>query len=490
MIDSFNTDKPFDRFITEQIAGDLLTSDDPTVRTSQLVATGFLMLGPKMLSERDKAKLQMDVVDDQIDTIGRAFMGLTLGCARCHDHKFDPIPTSDYYALAGIFRSTEVLQGEIQKYVSNWVEQPLPANESLVAAHEAFKQAEKELANEVKKLEAQHKAALALAAEQEKGLVVDDVQAKRTGAWVESTYSQPFIGKGYIHDDNRNKGDCSLTFDVPLAAGKFDVALAFTSTVNRSRRTEVEITAAGKSHTFIVDQTQKPASPPWQIMGEWQLEQDANLQVVIRNKGTDGYVIVDALRFTRTDAQEPTLKNAQDEKLASEAKQIQQDLKQAQKRLAELRTTKPAPLPKAMAVRDAKTIGDAYVCIRGEVHLKGETVPRGFLQVCQPPAIAESASHHSPVSLPSDQSGRLQLAQWLCDPDHPLTARVFVNRVWSHLMVRGLCGPLTILDCSALGRRILNCWINLQATFCETVGRSNAPCVTSFAPIPIANRQQ
>ncbi len=372
VIDSFNADKPFDRFVTEQIAGDLLNSGDPDEQTRQLAATGFLMLGPKMLSERDKAKLQMDVVDDQIDTIGRAIMGLTLGCARCHDHKFDPIPTSDYYALAGIFRSTDVLEGEIQKYVSNWIERPLPAEESLAAAHRAFKQAEKELAEDVKKLEAQHKAAMAQAPEKEKGIVIDDVEGKRTGAWVESTYSQPFIGKGYIHDDNRNKGECALAFDTKLVAGRYDVGLAFTANSNRSRRTTVELIVSGKTQTLTVDQTQKQAGPPWLTIGQLQLDQDSDCQVVIKNHGTDGYVIVDALRFVRTDIQEPTANDEQNEQLVSQAKEIQRELKKAQKRLTELRDNKPAPLPKVMAVRDAKTISDAYICIRGEVHLKGE----------------------------------------------------------------------------------------------------------------------
>ena len=107
-------------------------------RYDNVVATTFLMLGPKMLSERDKPKLVMDVVDEQIDTIGRAFLGLTLGCARCHDHKFDPVPTEDYYALAGIFKSTRVLKGESQKYVSSWNRIELPTSDEhrqALAAH-------------------------------------------------------------------------------------------------------------------------------------------------------------------------------------------------------------------------------------------------------------------------------------------------------------------------------------------------------------------
>ena len=111
VIDSFNKDKSYDRFVQEQIAGDLLSTQRDSRRIEMLIATGFMTLGPKSLNERNKLKFEMDVVDDQIDTTGRAFLGLTVGCARCHDHKFDPIPTTDYYALAGIFRSTDTLSG-------------------------------------------------------------------------------------------------------------------------------------------------------------------------------------------------------------------------------------------------------------------------------------------------------------------------------------------------------------------------------------------
>jgi cytochrome c553 len=107
VIAAFNTDKPFDRSIREQIAGDLLPYDTVEERTQNLVASGFLLLGDLSVVEADKAKLHVDVADQQVDKVGKAFLGLTLGCARCHDHKFDPISQRDYYALAGIFSSTE-----------------------------------------------------------------------------------------------------------------------------------------------------------------------------------------------------------------------------------------------------------------------------------------------------------------------------------------------------------------------------------------------
>ncbi len=111
IINAFNSDKPYDQFIREQIAGDLLPASSPEQRDEQLIATGFLALGVKDVNQRFKVRFTMDNIDEQIDTVSRSFLGLTASCARCHDHKFDPIPTRDYYALAGIFHSTDLCAG-------------------------------------------------------------------------------------------------------------------------------------------------------------------------------------------------------------------------------------------------------------------------------------------------------------------------------------------------------------------------------------------
>lgn len=110
VIRAFNEDMPYDRFITEQIAGDLLPAGSPEQRDRQLIATGLLALGAKPAKAMND-NFEMDVVADQINVIGSGILGLTVGCARCHDHKTDPIPTRDYYALAGIFKSTETMWG-------------------------------------------------------------------------------------------------------------------------------------------------------------------------------------------------------------------------------------------------------------------------------------------------------------------------------------------------------------------------------------------
>ncbi|MGE3806860.1 MAG: DUF1549 domain-containing protein, partial [Gemmataceae bacterium] len=134
VIAAFNSDKPYDRFVVEQLAGDLLPHSNMKQRHEQLIATGFLSLGPKVLAEVDETKMEMDIIDEQIDTLGRAFLGLTLGCARCHDHKFDPILTEDYYALAGIFKSTKTM--ESFKKIARWHENPIATDEELARQRE------------------------------------------------------------------------------------------------------------------------------------------------------------------------------------------------------------------------------------------------------------------------------------------------------------------------------------------------------------------
>lgn len=119
VIDAFNRDKPYDRFVREQVAGDVLEFESDAQRREQIVATGFLAIGPWALVDQDKLQLQMDIVDNQLDTLGRAILGVTVGCARCHDHKFDPLPQRDYYALAGIFRSTRTLDARMSGVFSD-----------------------------------------------------------------------------------------------------------------------------------------------------------------------------------------------------------------------------------------------------------------------------------------------------------------------------------------------------------------------------------
>ena len=137
VIRAFNSDKPYDRFLHEQLAGDLLptTADEPeSQRFDRLTATAFLSLGPKMLAEDDPRKMEMDIIDEQVDTTSRALLGLTMGCARCHDHKYDPLAQTDYYSLASIFKSTKTMENF--RVVAVWHEHSVATAEE-VARSEA-----------------------------------------------------------------------------------------------------------------------------------------------------------------------------------------------------------------------------------------------------------------------------------------------------------------------------------------------------------------
>ena len=274
VVRAFNQDKPFDRFLTEQIAGDLLPARDLAERHEMATATAFLNLGAKVLAEPDKEKLAMDVIDEQLETTGRAFLGMTLGCVRCHDHKFDPVTQADYYALAAIFKSTQSFSSD------------------------------------------------------------------RMGA-------------------------LSLAHETPLGDFEDFAAVKIAEQALAAKKKEVSAAQAEAKKA-------PGASAEAKVM-----------------------------------------------RLMDEMEAIEKSL---------------PDLPTAIGVRDAETIQSKLaIHIRGSHLTLGKEVPRGFIQVMQSPDAPAPA-------FPKEHSGRLELARWLTDPAHPLTARVIVNRVWSWHFGRGIVG--------------------------------------------------
>jgi hypothetical protein len=441
VIRSFNADKPFNRFVVEQLAGDLLPAADQAERDELLTATGFLVVGPKVLADRDQEKRRMDVIDEQIDTVGRAFLGMTLGCARCHDHKFDPIPTADYYALAGVFGSTHTLDGFKlgNPVVSGWALRPLggPDGEKQVAARKDYDAKLKKVTDELKKAKA------ALAAVQDKaamrspggllGITVDDKDARLVGSWKASQYSKPYVGDGYVHDDKAGKGEKSATFTPKLPrAGEYEVLIAYTVGGTRSTNTPVTVRFDGGEKVLTVDQTKPPKIDGlFHSLGKFKFKAGTEASVVFTNKGTEGHVIVDAVRFVPVG--EPAKAPETGMGVPPEVKKAVADAQARVKRLeaqeAELKKAAPPPPRMVMAVRDEEKIEDARVNIRGNPHQLGPAVPRGVLQV---------ATTGPRPTFPATQSGRLQVAEWIASADHPLTARVAANRVWAHLFGEGL----------------------------------------------------
>ena len=434
VIDSFNKDVPFDHFIREQIAGDLLPSDSMDQRRRQMIATSYLTLGNTNLEEQDKKQLVMDVVDEQLDAISKGILAQTITCARCHDHKFDPIPTKDYYAIAGILRNTKTLE---HANVSKWLEMPLPADpdrEKVLKEHETTIAAlQKEIAS-LKGVVAKSTKPMnpnkptVRAAKDLPGIVVDDAQAKRVGEWKSSTYSGSYVGDGYIHDEDKGKGEKTLTFQPTIPrTGKYEVRLAYSPGTNRCDKVPVTIFSADGEKTEYVDERKPPEIEGlFHSLGQYTFEKSGQGFVIIDNEGTKGHVIADAVVFIPVE----DLANLKESRpmVEEKAKPDVDRLKSLEDKLKKLIASGPKR-ELTMSVQEEKKIDDARVHIRGIVHNLGELAPRGFLQVAM--------TGPSPT-LPKSESGRRQLAEWLASKDNPLTARVFANRAWHWLLGSGI----------------------------------------------------
>jgi len=446
VLESLNADVPLRQLIREHLAGDLLPSNSAAERRRQIASTAFLSLGPTNYEEQDKQQLRFDVIDEQIETVGRAFLGQTLGCARCHDHKFDPVSQRDYYALAGIFSSTRTLFNYTDN-VARWIVQPLPAEgpqEELLRQHE----------EQTAKLRAQIDTAKTALAEKAKassvetttagtpldpsqltGIVLDDSDAKVVGFWKPSTHVRNFIGRGYVTDDNKGKGEKTLTFSPTFPdTGRYEVRLAYAHSPNRAKNVRVNILHADGEDSVFIDQTETPpVEGHFVSLGKFRFEKDGAGYVLISNEGTTGYVAVDALQFLPENAQKATPKEApgtpktakRDESPQAAARK---ELAALEAQLKKLSADGPAR-SQTMAVHDDPQVGDTQIRVRGIERQRGEIVPRGFLQV----ALVGS----QPV-LPPEQSGRMELAEWITSDNNPLTARVLVNRVWTWLYGSGL----------------------------------------------------
>lgn len=427
VIDAFNRDMPFDQFVKEQIAGDLLHAESMDDRTRQIIATSYLQLGNSNLEEQDKKQLRMDVVDEQLDVIGKGLLAQTITCARCHDHKFDPIPTADYYALAGILRNVKALE---TANVSRWVEVPLPA------APDVEKQV-KEHAATVAALQAKIKAARAkappgsvakgvVALKSVPGIVVDDDKAMKVGDWMHSTYNNSYVGTGYAHDKAEGKGSKSITFQPELpATGKYEVWFAYTPGTNRDAAVPVTVFSADGEKEFKIDQRKlPPVNGRFVSLGQYRFEKDGQSFVLVSNEGTTGHVIADAVAFIPA-AEVPKLAEP---KKAAKGKEAAETIAALESQLKKLQAKAP-DRPMAMSVIEEPKIEDCAIHVRGIVQNLGPVVPRGFLRV---------ATYGQQPKMPADQSGRVQLADWIASRDNPLTARVYANRAWHWLFGSGI----------------------------------------------------
>lgn len=317
IIESFNSDKPYDQFLQEQLAGDLLAKQGPREQyADRVIATGFIALSRRYATA--PFELWHLTVEDTIETVGRAFMGLTLRCARCHDHKYDPVTKEDYYALYGIFASTQYPYAGSEEFSSKNFPRsgfvPLLPPEEVGPRLKAHDEKIKERQAEIKRVE------------QEGPLAKQNAELKH------------------------------------------------------------QIDKKSKQIQELEAKQQKVDAPKAELAELQKQRDEANRQ------------------------------------LQDKLKALRGDLKKLEK------PGLPPNLPCAYAVSEAKPV-DANLQIRGNPEEQGPVIKRG------PPKFLGG---ESAFDIPQGSSGRLELAQWLTQPQHPLTARVMVNRIWQHHFGKGL----------------------------------------------------
>ena len=555
VVSALNADIPYDRFVQEQLAGDLLNSDPATATTDvslaseRLVATGFLSLGAKMLAEDDPVKMQMDIIDEQVDTLGKAFLGLTFGCARCHDHKFDPFSQDDYYGLAGIFKSTKTMDNF--SVVARWQELPIgtpseierhrqqqqkidqhnqtiasfQSQQNDLVRNTAFEQIDRYLlaaqdAERLAELKADSRSrgnSLASAAEKPMGVhLLEAEQFTRGNVEIYTTgYGE---GIGVIV----NKGELPnfVEYDIETTQpGWYQLELRHAAAESRPSRISLNGSISIPEALTSITGSWNPDTQTWRIEGFVELVEGKNTLRIERNgpfshidklllvplegepaelltryssKGDDAplqtvfienwrkrlagplldtspllpaqqafqglpadmwFTGVDAewrslfgeslpqtyvelanayaaivrdettaaasFRQSIADAQDPFALPAPPEGLYPVDSQA--ELKQLRDELAMLQADLPT-LPETMAVSDSTPEN-----LR--IHLRGSHLNLGYEVTRHYPTIFQSGDEVASLEA-NDRSGRLDFARWLTQPDHPLTSRVMVNRVW------------------------------------------------------------
>ncbi|MGH9753768.1 MAG: PSD1 and planctomycete cytochrome C domain-containing protein, partial [Blastocatellia bacterium] len=412
VIESFNNDLPYDQFIREQVAGDLLPAKSPgEVNRRGIIATGFLALGPKAIAQQDKKKMLYDVYDEQVDVTTKAFLGLTVSCARCHDHKFDPILTKDYYAMIGIFASTRSFTNP-ESHVSVVLEKPLAPKEEF----ERYKAARRDHQAKERRVR--------MAIEE----IVDEVK-KRAVKESLPRLADYFVAARKVYHDGAPLADIARQANLNEEALNRWVDFLKPSDEVRGYLNEWDAAPSGKlaaTAQSYQERFQKRFAEWEEKIGKWRAE--------YRKALAENKHLPDKPTFEAGDdrffndvyfAGGPFDVSGKDQKRFSSEQWA--GLTSLHKEREELKKSAPAEPEMACAIEDGDPV-EQKVFIRGDYNNPGEAAPKGF------PAIL--ARYDTKPSFAG--SGRLQLAEWLTQAGHPLTARVMVNRIWQWHFGEGL----------------------------------------------------
>ncbi len=374
IIRAFNQDVPYDQLIREHIAGDLLPAKRLNADGSALespLGTSFYWFGEVLNSATDSAKSRADEVDNQIDIVGKTFQGLTIACARCHDHKFDPIPTADYYALAGVMHSTEIQESVIDS----------PARTQQIEA---------------------------LRRQLAPAPVVAAVSPSPFADWRVSGaafHNAPRQGVANSFESNSDRFVGTLTsqkFRMP----KLWVHVRIGGTKSDAKLKEngpLRFTLVADGYKAMHLASDGDETPHWKSM-RMTLAIGRMCYFEIVDRTPEGHIIVDKIVFS--DSKEPPA----DEAPAAVLPQRSESLES---------TIPPSAFAMLASDWESHNVG---IHIRGNHKNLGEEVPRRFLQIV-------AGENQKPIN---SGSGRMEVANAIANADNPLTARVMVNRIWQH----------------------------------------------------------
>jgi hypothetical protein len=416
VIDSLNADKPFNRFVLEQIAADRL----PDAKPEDLRALGFLTVGRRFASNIEAANL---VIDDRIDVIGRGFLGLTLACARCHDHKFDPISTADYYSLFGILGS-----------VQDWRQAPELGHTARTAVVEKY---ETERAKLLRDWDAHVDACFAKANEHFRKMAAE--------------YLRYLVRAS----PNHRTTEGSIPFDTPSGLLYYQAPARWQALLDQSRANDEPFfklwhqLMALKKETFSSDAksilaglSKKPSAyHPWVVEAFAGKSPATMLEVAdlygvlihraLKEDSAEAHGIVDLIYGPRSPLPPSSREDIAEDmpRFITEHSFLHRgDGEAGMKILTSLSILDAtAPVERPAALQASAHPLDPHILVRGEMKHAGAEVPRKFLTVLSD----VDARFYK-------DDGRLQLAQAIVNPRNPLTARVIVNRVWQQHFGAGL----------------------------------------------------
>ena len=434
VIGAFNDDLPYDRFVVEQIAADRL----PLVGEDRrpLAAMGFLTVGRRFLNDKN------EIIDDRIDVVTRGLLGLSVTCARCHDHKFDPVPTEDYYSLHGVFASSvepdelPLLPTAIAEADQASYQKERQARLDLVAHVRVAKRAgvERELRDHLAAFVA---ASFALDFNPQSPRL-DEVARAHQVSPERLRFVSRRLGKLFAKSGNPNDPVMSpwVRFaalpEAEFAARSGAVVQALTEHADPAHPVDPAVVAlfaapaeaprtlaevAARYGKLFQDEakffTPQPRVGPPTVARPGLVAVVRQLPLLLKiGYGNDALVVVGPSAGDRV------FNRLEKEKLQQLATKV-----------AELDVTHPGSPARAMVMNDVEHPVTPHVAIRGNPGRPGKQVPRRFLRVLAAGGEAQPFT---------DGSGRLELARAITSPDNPLTARVMANRIWHHHFGAGL----------------------------------------------------